>query len=344
MFFRQANFYKAMLAAVLIGASASGPLRAEDKKPTVALSNAYYGNNWRHQMVQAFEKAAEEAKSKGLLANYIELNGDNTVNAQIGQMSDLILKKVDAIIINAASLTGVNGVVEKACAAGIVVVAFDSIVSAPCAYNITWDFAGWQGPLTDGVMKLIGGKGNIIIVRGVRGSAPDESIYKEEIETLKKYPDVKVVSTVYGMASSSVAQTAVSNVLPSLPPIAAVIGDAGMFGVAQAFEQFGGQYADHMPVIGGDGDASFIHWWIEQQKKNGYTTLSMNTAPSISQAALWVALAILRGEKVPKEMKMSVFTVTNDNVAKFADLKPGTVVAPDFSQEWVETNLLKQSQ
>jgi ribose transport system substrate-binding protein len=329
----------------LTGAAASlaiallTPSAAIAKPPFIAVSNAYYGNNWRHQMVDAFRKTADQAKKDGLISGYIVLNGDNSVSAQISQMIDLILRKPDVILIDAASLTALNGVVQKACAVGIIVVAFDSVASAPCAYKIDWDFANWQGPLVEGVAKLMGGKGNLIIVRGVRGSAPDKLMYEQQIETLKRYPNIKIVSTVYGMATAAVTQSAVSNVLPSLPPIAGVIGD-GSYGVAQAFEQFGG--ASKMPVISGDGDANFVHWWIQQKQKSGYKTLSMNAAPSISQAALWVALEIVNRHKVPKYMKMSASTVTNDTVEQYSGLKPGTAVAAEYSADWVRGNLLNQ--
>ncbi len=125
--------------------------------PVVALSNAYYGNAWRHQMAESFQAAAEQAKGEGLIADYIILNGDNSVNQQMQQMSDLILKHVDAIAINAASLTALNGVIEKACAAGIKVIAFDSIASAPCATTLNWDFADWQSTQVDWVAKQLGG-------------------------------------------------------------------------------------------------------------------------------------------------------------------------------------------
>jgi ribose transport system substrate-binding protein len=314
---------------------------ATAKPPFIAVSNAYYGNNWRHQMVDAFRKTADQAKKDKLISGYIVLNGDNTVSAQISQMIDLILRKPDVILLDAASLTALNGVVQKACAVGIIVVAFDSIASAPCAYKIDWDFANWQRPLTSGIAELMGGTGNLVIVRGVRGSAPDKLMYEQQVETLKKYQGIKIVGTVYGMATAAVTQSAVSNILPSLPPIAGVIGD-GSYGVAQAFEQFGGPYSSRMPVISGDGDANFVHWWIEQKRKRGYRTLSMNAAPSISQAALWVALEIVNHHKVPKYMKMSASTVTNDTVEQFSGLKPGTAVASPYSADWVRHNLLTQ--
>ena len=82
----------AMLSTGLV----AGTARAAG--PVIALSNAYYGNTWRHQMVEAFQAAAAQAKKQGLISDYIILNGDGSVNQQMSQMSDLILKHVNAIV------------------------------------------------------------------------------------------------------------------------------------------------------------------------------------------------------------------------------------------------------
>jgi len=324
----------AMLAGLVPAAQAAAPV--------IALSNAYYGNTWRHQMVQAFQAAADAAKKEGLISDYVILNGDGSVNQQMSQMSDLILKHVDAIVIDAASETALNGIIAKACAAGIKVLAFDSIVSAPCSYKLNFDFKGYMTTLTDDIVKMIGGKGNIIVVRGVKGSAPDNDMYSAQMAALKKFPDVKVVATVYGQATGSVAQAAVANVLPSLPHVDAVLGQGGGddYGIAQAFAQFGGPYANKPPVIAGGGSSNFIHWWADQAKKNGYATISMNTTPGIGGAAFWLTLDILKGAKAPNYMIMPVATVTAANLAQYADMKPGTIVSPTYTNAWVKKNLL----
>ena len=317
---------------------------AQAAAPVIALSNAYYGNTWRHQMVEAFQAAADEAKKEGLISDYVILNGDGSVNQQMSQMSDLILKHVDAIVIDAASETALNGIIAKACAAGIKMLAFDSIVSAPCSYKLNFDFKGYMTTLTDDIVKMIGGKGNIIVVRGVKGSAPDNDMYSAQMAALKKFPDVKVVATVYGQATGSVAQAAVANVLPSLPHVDAVLGQGGGddYGIAQAFAQFGGPYANKPPVIAGGGSSNFIHWWADQAKKNGYATISMNTTPGIGGAAFWLTLDILKGAKAPNYMIMPVATVTEQNLAEYADMKPGTIVSPNYTDDWVKSHLLSQ--
>jgi len=41
-----------------------------DKKWVIALSNSYFGNTWRRQMVDAFKEAAEQAKKDGRISDY----------------------------------------------------------------------------------------------------------------------------------------------------------------------------------------------------------------------------------------------------------------------------------
>jgi len=331
------------LTAIALGVGlASTPAAAGSDKPVIALANAYYGNTWRHQMVDAFEAAAKQAKADGVIADYIILNGDGSVAQQNSQMAELILKNVDAIAIDAASETAVNGIIEKACKAGILVVSFDSVASAPCNTQLNFDFTGYKKAEAEWVMKKLGGKGTIIQVRGVKGSAPDHDMFEAQQEVLKNYPGVKVAATVYGQATASVAQAAIANVLPSLPKIDAVLGQGGSddFGIARAFEQFGGDYAKSMPVIEGGGSTDFIKWWAEQKEKNGYETISMNTTPGIGGAAFYLALELVKGAKADKKLIMPVATVTQENVAEYAKMPSGMIVSPTYTQEWVQKNLL----
>lgn len=336
--FKNVLFGSALSSLALVAT----PSFASPDAPVIALANSFYGNTWRHQMVEAFEEAAEEAKAAGQVADYIVLNGDGSVVQQNSQMAELILKAVDVIAINAASETAVNGMIERACAAGIIVISFDSVASAPCNYQLNFDFLGYKAEQAEAVMQMLGGEGNVIVVRGVAGSAPDEAMYSAQQSVLEKYPDVNVVATVYGQATASVAQSAIANVLPSLPRVDAVLGQGGSddVGIAQAFVQYGGEYEGNMPIIEGGGGTDFIRWWAEANAENGYETISMNTTPGIGGAAFWLGLSLLQGAEAPKQMLMPVATVTNENLADYADVAPGRIISPSYSLEWVQDNLL----
>jgi ribose transport system substrate-binding protein len=329
-------------ATFLFGVSCLGDAFAESgKKWVIALSNSYYGNTWRRQMVDAFKEAAEQAKKDGRIADYIVENGDGSVNQQVSQMNGLILRGVDAIAINSASPTALNGVIEKACAAGIKVIAFDSIATADCCYKLDFNFAKAHEDSTKYIVDtLLGGKGNVLVVRGVKGSAPDQEMYKGQMTTLKQYPNAKVVGEVYGQATTAVAQSEVSNILPSLPQVDAVLDQGGGddYGVVQAFEQAGRK----TPIIEGGGSSNFLKWWSEENKKSGYRTISDNSAPGIGGAAFWLTLDILNGANPPKKLFMPYATITAENLADYAELPPGFIVSPKYTEDWVKENLLQK--
>jgi ribose transport system substrate-binding protein len=329
-----------LAAALLTGMGCPRDAFAQ-KKWVIALSNSYYGNTWRRQMVDAFKEAAEQAKKEGLIAEYDIENGDGSVNQQVSQLNGMILKGVDAIAINSASPTALNGVIEKACAAGIKVVAFDSIATSACCYKLDFDFKTAHLESTKYIVgTLLGGKGNVLIVRGVKGSAPDQLMYEGQMEALKQYPDAKIVGEVYGQATAAVAQSEVSNILPSLPQVDAVLDQGGGddYGVVQAFEQAGKK----VPIIEGGGSSNFLKWWSEQYKKSGYKTISDNSAPGIGGAALWLTVDILNGANPPRRMAMPYATITVENLSEYNDLAPGSIVSLKYTRDWVKEHLLTQ--
>lgn len=336
---------KAVLAGTVMTAAYVTSAAAQQGDWVIALSNAYYGNTWRHQMVEAFEDAASEAKEKGMISEFIVMNGDGSVAAQNSAIGELILRGVNMIAVNAASETAVNGVIEQACAAGIIVVSFDSVASAPCNSQLNFDFKGYKMAQARAALDLIEGKGNIIQVRGVAGSAPDEAMFAAQNEVLKDYPDINVAAVVVGQATASVAQAAITNVLPSLPHIDAVLAQGGSddVGIAQAFSQYGGDYVGNMPVIEGGGGTDFVKWWVAENKENGYQTVSMNTTPGIGGAVFWLGLAMLNGGEAPNKMIMPVATVDAGNLEAYSDLPSGRIISPSYSPEWVEENLLIKS-
>jgi ribose transport system substrate-binding protein len=197
--------------------------------------------------------------------------------------------------------------------------------------------------ITTWMAEQSGGKGNVLIVRGVKGSAPELNTYNGQTAILKKYPDLKVVGETFGMAAAASAQAAVSNLLPSLPHVDVVLAAGGgdAYGIVQAFKQYGGDYVNHMPMIGGDNSGDFVSWWVAEKKANGYQTISINPPPGIGSAVLWLALDIEAGKNVPNSSLMPVMKITNDTLDQFSDLKPGEIASLNFDNAWVDANILK---
>lgn len=321
-----------------VGQTVTHAQPATAHKWVIALANSYYGNTWRHQMVQSFEAAAKQAKAQGLIADYVIENGDGTQNQQLSQLNDLILKHVDAIAIDAASPTALNGVLERAAAAGIKVVAFDSIATAPHAYKLDFNFTTMGELPVQYVADRLHGKGNIVFIRGVAGSAPDHILSQGWQTVLSKYPGLKTVATVYGQATTSIAAAKLSAVLPSLGKVDAIVGEGGgdSYGAVQAIQ------SAHLsfPIITGDGDAEFIHWWIGQSKKTGYQTYSVNSQPGCGSAAFWVTLEVLNGKTVPQHLSLPLLEIRQSNLPQFGSLAPNSIASQNYTKAWVDANLL----
>lgn len=299
----------------------------------IGLSNSYYGNTWRKQMVDSFTKVAEEAKAAGYIKDYVVQNGDGSVNAQIAQINSFILEGVDAICINAASATALNSVIDKAVAAGIPVVAFDSTVEDENAYCMDFDFGAFY-KVGDYMAKTKDYKGNVVMVRGVSGSAPEELMYNAYMKVIEEHPDLKVIATVLGEADSTVAQEEFTKILPSLDKVDMIFNQGGdTYGIIQAFEQAGME----VPVMAGDNSAEFINWWLEQ---DSYDTLSMRAAPACGSAAFWAALNILNGEDVPKKMDLAMSEITRDMADQFAGMEAGSIAGADWTNDQVMEQII----
>ena len=290
----------------------------------IALSNSFYGNTWRKQMVDLFEEAAQNAKDAGYIKDYVVQNGDGTVNAQIAQINSFILQGVDAICIIAQSPTALHSVIQQALDAGIVVVAFDSLVDNDGVYKMAsnWDELGTV--CTSYVMDRIGGKGNVIVIRGVSGTSSDAELYAAQMKILDQYPEVNVLAEVIGEYSNTLIQEGLLNILPSLPEIDAVITHCGGdTGIINAFQQTGRE----LPVMTCATSAEIIKWWIDAKAEFGYESMGECTSPACAAQSLWIALNVLNGVDVPYHMWLPFVYIQQDEVDNFADMQPGTMVA-----------------
>lgn len=325
-------------AAAPADTAAADPYALAAGDYVIGLSNSFYGNTWRKQMVESFTQAAEEAKAAGYIKDYEIQNGDHTVNTQIAQINSFILSGVDAICVNAASSTALNDVIKQAMDQGIKIVAFDSVIDLDGAYTMDYDWVDMGERKTQFVMDQIGGKGNVVIVRGVSGAAPDEGIYTGIRNVLDTYPDVKIAAEVIGEADATVTQEALLNILSSLPTIDAVITHCGAdsMGAVNAFESMGLD----VPLIIGDNTAEFMTWW-NAKAADGYVTMSVNSTPSCGSGALWVAVALLNGVEVPQNMFLPFIYISQDQIGDYANLEAGTIASPYMSYDYVVENILK---
>lgn len=324
------NTRSMLLASATILAVAM-PALAETSTKKIALSNNYAGNSWRQAMLTSWEKITGPAVADGTVAAADAFTtAENQATEQAAQIQNMILQGYDAIVINAASPTALNGAVKEACDAGITVVSFDGIVTEPCAWRIAVDFKEMGRSQVEYLAGVLPEGGNLLEIRGLAGVFVDDEISAGIHEGVAKFPQFTIAGSVHGDWAQDVAQKAVAGILPSLPEIVGVVTQGGDgYGAAQAIAA-----TDRpVPTIVMGNREDELKWWKEQKDANGYTTMSVSIAPGVSTLAFWVAQQILDGKDVPKDLTVPFLRIDQDNLeANLASTQAGGVANVEYSQ------------
>ncbi|RIV28152.1 hypothetical protein D2Q93_03705 [Alicyclobacillaceae bacterium I2511] len=259
----------------------------------VGFSNSNMGNTWRAQSLADLQNLFNQYQAKGIVSKLIVDNANDSVTTQISQIEDLIAEHVNLILINAASETGLNPVIEKAYQAGIVVVGFNNIVSSPYAENRDVNQGAFGASMAQGLAQLLNGKGNIVMVEGIPGAAGSTIRENAALPVFNKYPGIHIVANVSGQWTETGAKTAMLNVLATHPePIAGVWGQGGMsMGIVQALQQAGRP----LVPITATGMNNFLQFWHDHLS-SGYKTVGTMDPPGGSAIALRVGIRILEGQ------------------------------------------------
>ena len=324
---------KILLASVaLVCAAMPISALADTSGKKIALSNNYAGNSWRQAMLTSWDKVTKEAVKAGVVAAADPFTtAENQATEQAAQIQNMILEGYDAIVLNAASPSALNGAVKEACDAGIVVVSFDGIVTEPCAWRIAVDFKEMGRSQVEYLSKKIPNGGNLLEIRGLAGVFVDDEISAGIHEGVKQYPQFKIAGSVHGDWAQDVAQRAVAGILPSLPEIAAVVTQGGDgYGAAQAFEAA----KRPIPTIVMGNREDELQWWKKQKDASGYGTMSVSIAPGVSTLAFWVAQQILDGKDVKKDLVVPFLRIDQDNLEKNLETtEKGGVANVEYSLE-----------
>lgn len=322
--------WKRVTQAVLGIAVAAGvgiamtPGHAADKKFKVYLSMSYIGNDWQAEAANQIKAMAISKDMKDKIDLEVQVAGPSA-QKQIQQINSMVQAGADAIIVYPISPTALNQVVKNACAKGVLVFAYDSVIDEPCAYNVHIDQYQWGIYTAEWLAQELGGKGNVVQITGVPGTTVDSYRNKAFEEVMSKYPDIHVVAQANGMWSQAVARTELSKILATQgwDKIDGLWMQAGCY-TAFSMQSEAGIADDQLKPCAGEGSnghrIQMLPTGTEVEGANGtYRPMgarSLSTSSSVFSGALALKLAVqkLEGQEVPMTTTIEQLVVTNDNI------------------------------
>jgi ribose transport system substrate-binding protein len=307
-----------MVAAGMATAMVSAS--AETKKYQVYLSMSYVGNGWQNEATNMITAMAKYYGDQVDL--HVQVAGP-VAQKQIQQINSMVQAGANAIIVYPISPTALNAAIKNACDKGVVVFAYDSMVTEPCAYNVHPDQYQMAVTAAEWVAKKIDHKGNILMVTGVPGTTVDTDRVRGYREVIGKYPGMKIVGEVNGMWSLAIIEKVITEFMAThkWTDIDGIIGTGGGW---TAWQQEVAQGIKKLTPYGSDGAnatrVSMLPVGSIPDAKLPYAPMgapgiSVESPPVSGALALKLALKVLGGDKnVPKDTVIPIIEVSSDNI------------------------------
>jgi ribose transport system substrate-binding protein len=282
-----------VVAAVVgvVASSAFSNASQSKAKWVIGVSNTLVGNGWREEMICS---AKAQANASGKVSKVIVADRNGSAAEQAADIRNLISAGANAILLDPADPTSLNGVIAQAAARGIKVISMDSTVTAPQAYNIANDQKkyGYLGALW--LFKQMGGKGNVVEMRGIAGATADTDRHSGFEQALKKYPNIKVVKQTFTGWQYATGGKQMLDILNSGVKVDGVWTSGIDYTVVNAFKTAGKPL---VPIVGADNNQFLKQLLTMYPRLKG---AAVTNPATVGGAAMSVALKLLAGQSVKK--------------------------------------------
>src|SRR4051812_20432923 len=279
------------VVGVVVQTAASKP----QAKWILGVSNTLVGNGWREEMICAVKA---QAAANGNVSKVIVANRNGGPAEQSADIRNLISAGADAIINHPPSPNALNAAIAQAAARGVKVVSVDSAVNAPQAYNVTNDQVAYGRLGAAALFKQMGGKGNVVEMRGIAGVPADTDRHNGFKQALKKYPGIKVVKSTFMSWNFATAGKQMLDILNSGVQVDGVWNSGADYTVISAFKTAGKPL---VPIVGADNN-EFLHQMIV--KYPALKAAAVTNPATIGGAGAAVAIKLLQGQKVQNWVKL----------------------------------------
>ncbi|HTI00007.1 MAG TPA: sugar ABC transporter substrate-binding protein [Acidisoma sp.] len=283
----------ALGCALGLTAALAAPAHAQ-KKYKIFLSLSYSGNAWQSEAANIV-KALAATPPYDKMVDLREVISGTDVQAQISAYQSMIDAGAQGIISFPVSPTGLNRIIKRGCAKGVLFFMYDATVTEPCAYNVSYITAGFGENTAQALVNELGGKGKIFLSRGVPGNSVDKRHTDGAMSIFKKYPGIKIVAEYYGMWSDQTTQSETAKALAAHPDVDGIWAQAGEDGAIKALLATGQKKL--IPVTGENSNGFRLALANPDYQARGLKGVSSGSPPATAGYAFKLMMEKLTGKR-----------------------------------------------
>lgn len=305
---------RAALGALCIAACVTSLPASAAGKYKVYLSMSYVGNDWQTEAANMVKAMAQTPALKDKVDLEVQVAGTDA-QKQIQQINSMVQAGAKAIIIYPISPTALNRAIHNACAKGVVVAAYDSEVTEPCAHNISIDQHEAGRVTAEWLAKTLNGKGNIVLINGVPGTSVDRERTEAAKQVFAKYPGIHIIAEGTGMWSQATAKTELSKILATngWNKIDGLWMQVGCFTAVSMQLDAGIPDSKIKPCAGESSNGHRVQMLPAGSVKGpgsyralGFPSISYGSPPYSGALALKLAVGKLEGKDFPQHVKLKL--------------------------------------
>jgi ribose transport system substrate-binding protein len=234
---------------------------------------------------------------------------------QISIVNQFVTDGVSAIVLAPLDDTALVKPVRSAAVKKIPVVIIDSALKGAAGKDFASFVAtdNFQGGVLAGqaLVNQLGGKGKVVLLRYVEGSASTAEREAGFLSVMKKTPGITVISdNRYGGATAGEAKGAALNMVDKLKEANGIFApnESSALGMLLALRQAG--IAGKVKFVGFDASEPLL----DGLKKGEVNALVAQNPTRMGYEGVKVAIAVLSGKKVEPKVDTGVAVITQDNL------------------------------
>jgi ribose transport system substrate-binding protein len=303
-------------AAALTGIALSGGSAvAQDAEFTIAVSIPAATHGWTGGVVYHAERAEKEIEAAYPNIDVVVTTA-SSATAQVSGLEDLsATRKLDALVILPFTSEELTGPVEQVKANGTFITVVDRGLTDPSIQDlyVAGDNIAVGANTAKYLVDKLGGKGEIVVLRGIPTVIDDERI--QGFSDVIAQSDIKILDIQYANWNQDEAFTLMQDYLAQYPNIDAVWAndDDMLLGVLEAVDQAGRE--DVKYALGGNGMKQVIEMVKAGDER---TPISTPYPPSMIASAIYMTAAQFAGQAPMRgSFKLDAPLITPQNADQF---------------------------